>query len=152
MSRRTLLVLLALLTPVALLSQMTSKNMAAGTWKLDVAKSEFNLSLAPKSATVVIGDDGKIQYSEELADGKSRSWSVTPTSDGTPAPITGIENATLIEKRMDDRHVQHIWRFGDVAQMGKSVISKDGTTMTYTLSGTNADGKQKQNIEIFEKQ
>ena len=35
---------------------------------------------------------------------------------------------------------------------GKSVLSKNGKTMTYTLTGTDPDGKTVHNAEIFEKQ
>ncbi len=153
MSRRISLIFLALLMPVALVSQMASKNIAAGTWKLNTAKSKFDPGPGPASATVIIGEDNKIQYSEEVADGKSRNWSVMPTADGTPAPIVGMdENSTLVEKRMDERHVEHTWKIGSGTEIGKSVISKNGKTMTYTLTGTNPEGKPVHNVEIFEKQ
>ena len=113
MSRRISLLFLALLIPAALVSQTASKNMAVGTWKLNTAKSKFDPGPGPKSATVIIGEDNKIQYSEETADAKSTSWSVLPTADGTPAPIMGMgENSTLVEKRIDGRHVEHTWKVG----------------------------------------
>jgi len=152
MSRRTSLILLALLIPAALVSQTASKNMAVGTWKLNTAKSKYEPGPAPKSATVAIGEDNKIQFSQETADAKSTSWSVLPTADGTPAPIVGLENSTLVEKRIDGRHVEHTWKFGPTTLMGKSVISKDGKTMTYTLTGTGADGKKVHEVQIYEKQ
>jgi hypothetical protein len=153
MSRRVSLIFLALLIPAALVSQTASKNMEVGTWKLNVAKSKIDPGPGPTSATVIIGEDNKIQYSEELADGKSTSWSVLPTADGTPAPIVGMgENSTLVEKRIDGRHVEHTWKMGSGTLLGKSVISKNGKTMTYTLTGTNAEGKTVHNVEIFEKQ
>jgi hypothetical protein len=126
--------------------------MAAGTWKLNVAKSTFSPGPAPVSATVVISDDSKIQYSDDLGEGKTSSWSVTPNSDGTPATITGMDNATLVEKKVDDRHVEDTWKFGDMTETGKSVLSKDGKKMTYTLTGTTPDGQEIHNLEIFEKQ
>jgi hypothetical protein len=153
MSRRTSLIFLALLIPAALSSQTASKNMAVGTWKLNTPKSKFDPGPGPKSATVVIGEDNKIQYSEETADAKSTSWSVLPTADGTPAPIVGMgENSTLVEKRIDGRHVEHTWKVGSGTETGKSVLSKNGKTMTYTLTGTDPDGKAVHNVEIFEKQ
>jgi hypothetical protein len=153
MFRRTPLILLALLIPAALISQTASKNMAAGTWKLNTAKSKFDPGPGPTGATVIIGEDNKIQYSAETPDGKSTSWSVLPTADGTPAAIVGMgENSTLVEKRIDGRHVEHTWKVGSGTQTGRSVISKNGKTMTYTLTGTSPDGKPVHNVEIFEKQ
>ena len=152
MSRRKSLIVLALLIPAALISQTASKNMAVGTWKLNAAKSTFDPGPAPTSATVIIGEDNKIQYSEETADGKSTSWSVLPTADGTPVPIVGIENSTLVEKRIDGRHVEDTWKFGSATLIGKSAVSKNGKTMTYTVSGTNGDGKTVHDVQIYEKQ
>jgi hypothetical protein len=153
MSRSTSLVFLALLIPATVISQTASKNMAVGTWKLNAAKSKFDPGPGPTGATVIIGEDNKIQYSEETADGKSTSWSVVPTADGTPAPIVGMgENSTLVEKRIDGRHVEHTWKIGFATQNGTSVISKNGKTMTYTLTGTNPDGKTVHSVSIFEKQ
>jgi erythromycin esterase-like protein len=78
---------------------------------------------------------------------------VLPTTDGTPAPIVGLgENSTLVEKRIDGRHVEHTWKVGFGTQTGKSVLSKNGKNMTYTLTGTGPDGKPVHNVEIFEKQ
>jgi hypothetical protein len=58
----------------------------------------------------------------------------------------------LFEKRIDERHVEHTWKVGSGTQTGKSVLSKNGRTMTYTLTGTNPDGKTVHSVEIFEKQ
>jgi len=153
MSRRKSLIFLALLIPAALIAQPASKNMAVGTWKLNTAKSKFDPGPAPTSATVIIGEDNKIQYSDETADGKSTSWSVLPTADGTPAPIVGMgENSTLVEKRIDGRHVEGTWKMGSGTLIGKRAISKDGKTMTYRLTGTDADGKTGHDVQIWEKQ
>jgi hypothetical protein len=153
MSRRIALLFLALLIPAALVAQMASKNTVAGTWKLNTAKSKFDPGPSPSSATLNISDDGTIKYQEEFTDGKSRSWSVTPKTDGTPATIEGMgDNATLVAKVIDDRHVEHTWRIGDSTMTGKSVVSKNGKTMNYTLTGTGADGKPTHNLQIYDKQ
>jgi hypothetical protein len=144
--------LLALLIPAALVSQTASTNMAVGTWKLNTARSKYEPGPVPTSATVIIGEGNKIMFSEETADGKSTSWSVLPTADGTPAPIVGAENSTLVEKRIDGRHVEDTWKFESRTLIGKSAISKNGETMTYTLTGTGSDGKPVHEVQIWEKQ
>jgi hypothetical protein len=144
---------LALLLPVALISQTTKTFGGPGTLKLNVAKSKFNPGPAPASETVTVGDDGKLQVQEELADGKSTSWSVTPTKDGTPAPITGMgENATLVRKIIDGRHLEDTWNVAGQPATGKAVWSKDGKTLTYTLNGTTPDGKPRHDVMVYEKQ
>jgi hypothetical protein len=77
---------------------------------------------------------------------------VLPTADGTPAPIVGIENSTLVEKRINGRHVEHTWKMGSGTLNGKSVISKNEKAMTYTLTGTGADGKPVHEVQIWKKQ
>jgi hypothetical protein len=62
------------------------------------------------------------------------------------------ENSTLVEKRIDGRHVIDTWKFGSTTLTGKSAVSKDGKTMTYTLTGTGSDGKPVHEVQIWEKQ
>ncbi len=69
------------------------------------------------------------------------------------APIVGMgENSTLAQKKIDDRHVEDTWKVGSGTLIGKRAISKDGKTMTYTLTGTDADGKAGHDVQIWEKQ
>jgi hypothetical protein len=144
---------LALLLPVALISQTPKHYGGPGTLKLNVAKSKFNPGPGPTSATVTTGDDGKLQVQEVQADGKSTPWSVTPTKDGTPAPVTGMgENATLVRKIIDERHIEDTWSVGGQPAVGKAVWSKDGKTLTYTLNGKTADGKPRHDVLVYEKQ
>jgi hypothetical protein len=60
------------------------------------------------------------------------------------------ENSTLVEKRVDGPHVEDTWKFGSGRLIGKGSISKNGKTMTYTLTGS--DGKRVHEIQIWEKQ
>jgi hypothetical protein len=62
------------------------------------------------------------------------------------------ENSTLVENRIDGRHVEDTWKMGSGTLIGKSVISKNGKTMTYTLTGTNSEGKTVHEVQIWEKQ
>ena len=48
--------------------------------------------------------------------------------------------------------MDHTWKFGKATQKGQGVISKDGKTMTYTLQGTDADGKKVSDRSVYEKQ
>jgi hypothetical protein len=123
-----------------------------GTWKLNVEKSKFTPGPAPKSETVTIEPGGKVSVEEVMADGRTMSWGYTATAD-TPAAITGMENSTVVEKRVGDRVVEHTWKLGDMSNMtGRGLLSKNGKSMTYTLKGTNGKGEAVHNVEIFEKQ
>ncbi|MBV9300963.1 MAG: hypothetical protein JOY62_00240 [Acidobacteriaceae bacterium] len=153
---KSLAVALLALVPLAAGAQDTQKGTKPendrfqGTWKLDVAKSKFSPGPAPQSVTVTIGSD-KVTVDEVHADGKTENWSYTP-SPGTEATITGMDNASVLEKRVNDRTIEHNWKFGNSTMQGRGVLSRDGKRMTYTLTGTTPDGKPVHNVEIYEKQ
>jgi hypothetical protein len=101
---------------------------------------------------VTIEPGGKVSVEEVTADGRTMSWGYTASGD-TPATITGMENSTVVEKKMGDRVVEHTWKMGDMGTMtGRGVLSKNGKMMTYTLHGKNSKGETVHNVDIFEKQ
>jgi|SRR5581483_5450274 len=122
-----------------------------GTWKLDAQKSKFKPGPGPTSETVTIGADGKVAVDETMSDGHTQAWSYTYMENQT-VPITGMENSSVLEKRPDSRHVEHTWTFNRGTMHGKGVVSKDGKTMHYTMTGTTASGKREDDDMVFEKQ
>lgn len=146
------LAFLAAILPLTALAQAAQNYPFAGTWKLNVEKSKFSPGPAPKSATVTIGEDRKVDYQAETADGQTIKWSVNMKSDGTPADISGMEGSTVTEKSIDDRTVEHTWKSPKSTQTGKAVLAKNGKTMVYTLTGTTDDGKPLHNREIWDKE
>src|SRR5690349_14216584 len=140
MNRRLGIILFALSVPVALMAQMSPNNSSIGTWKLNVAKSKFNPSPPPKNITVTITQDGKVTVNETTAEGKDMNFSFTP-SEGKPVTIDGMDGTTISEQRISDRTVEHTWTTGNTSMHGRAVISADGKTMRYTLTGTRPDGK-----------
>ncbi|HMF79501.1 MAG TPA: hypothetical protein VK604_27820 [Bryobacteraceae bacterium] len=153
MSKLTLIAAVALVFPTALLSQAHHNDSFVGTWKLNVAKSKFNPGPAPKSETVTIPAQGKVEVHEVTADGKEVSWSYTSSSsDGTAIPIEGIEGATVSGKMTDENIIDHTWKFPDFTGTGHGVVSKNGKIMTYTMTGNNDQGKPVHNVMTFQKQ
>lgn len=120
-----------------------------GTWKLNVAKSKFQGSTPPQSQTVTIDADGKVSISGTDSNGPV-AWSYTAAPGGT-ATITGIPDSNVMEVRKDNV-VDHTWKMGKGNSKGHGVISKDGKTMTYSMQGTDGEGKKYKNTEIYEKQ
>jgi hypothetical protein len=121
-----------------------------GTWKLNVAKSKFQQSEPPQSQTVTIDADGKVSISGTDSKAQPVNWSYTATP-GSTATITGIPDSSVMEVRKENM-VDHTWKMGKENSKGHGVISKDGKTMTYTIQGTDAEGKKYKNTEIYEKQ
>jgi hypothetical protein len=131
-------------------TQTAQNDRFVGTWKLNVAKSKFDPGPPPTSVTVTIAPD-KVSVEEVHANGKTESWSYTP-SPGAPATITGMENSSVVEKRVNDRTMEHTWKMGQSTMQGRAVLSKDGKRMTYTLTGTSPEGKPVHNLEVYDKQ
>jgi hypothetical protein len=123
----------------------------AGTWQINLAKSKFNPGPPPKSITVTIEPSSKVTVQETSAMGESTTWSYQPVENGT-AMITGMENSSVMEKRPNDRTIEHAWKFGEETFTGKAVLSKDGKTMTYTLTGMNSKGQHVHNVEVYDRQ
>jgi hypothetical protein len=121
-----------------------------GTWKLNPAKSKFSPGPGLQSATLVIEAGGKVSMNEVDPQGQAMSWSYTATP-GAAAPLTGPPDSSVMETRKGNT-VKHEWKFGKAAYKGHGVVSKDGKTITYTIEGTDADGKKVKNTEIYEKQ
>jgi hypothetical protein len=142
------LIVLALAMSLALFA---ADSQFTGTWKLNVAKSKFSPGPAPKSFTVTIQPDGKVAVEGVDATDQPISWSYTPNGEA-PAMITGLPDSSVIEKRIDDRNVEHTWKMNGGATTGHGVISKNGKTMKYTLNGTDAKGNAVHNVEVFERQ
>src|SRR5580658_6843448 len=67
-------------------------NPAAGTWKLDVAKSKFSPGPPPKSATLTIeaqGDSVKTKLDEVEAGDSHTGYEYTASLDGKDYPLAG---------------------------------------------------------------
>ncbi len=139
-----------LASAIVLLAQTDQNGPFIGTWKLNVAKSKFNPGPAPKNETVTIAPDGKVSVEEVSGDDKPTNWSFTPAGD-TAVPIEGMENSTVLAK-VSGNIVGHTWKVGNGNETGHGVVSKDGKTMKYTLTGTDAQGQKVHNVMIFEKE
>ena len=141
----------ALLSSAVLLAaQADQSSPFTGTWKLNVSKSKFSPGPAPKSETVTIAADRKVSVETVGADDKTISWSYMP-AENTAVSIEGMENSTVMEKTSGNT-VDHTWKMGDGNETGHGVVSKNGKTMKYTMTGTNAQGQPVKNVYIFEKE
>jgi len=124
----------------------------AGTWNLNVAQSKITPGPAPQRETVTIVPGGETTVKGMDADGKPYSWSFTP-SEGVAVPITGRgPDATVVEKRPNERTVEHIWKMGKGHTVGHAVLSKDAKSFTYTQKGKDENGKTVNNVMVFEKE
>jgi hypothetical protein len=122
----------------------------AGTWSANFAKSKFP-GPPPKVDMCTIQPDGTVTINETTAEGKVITWTYKPI-EGQPVQVTGRENVTVTVKRVNDHTIEHTWDFNGRPGKSKSVLSKDGKTTTFTMDGTDKDGKPFHEVVVYDKQ
>lgn len=128
-----------------------------GTWKLNIGKSKFNPTAPVKSLTTTreAAEGGvKLSAMGEQADGTKINSSYTAKYDGNDYPVTGAPWDTISIKQVDSNTFTTIMKHigGKYKSTGRTVISKDGKTMTTTSKGSNAEGNPFNYTMVWEKQ
>jgi hypothetical protein len=135
-------------------------NPRVGTWKLNLAKSNFAGMPAPKSETRTVeaqGNGEKVTYDGVAADGSRIALTFTTNLDGKPVPIvgtgaTGEADMTTVT-RLDSRtQTSTTTRAGKVVATIRLVVSKDGKVITLTRKATDANGQPITQVLIWDKQ
>jgi hypothetical protein len=129
----------------------------SGTWKMNPAKSKYNPGPAAKSITLTVeaDEDGVKSRSEGIGgDGNAIHVEYDAKFDGKDYPITGAPNAdTISVKRIDAHTIQSTAKKGgEVVMTVTSTISKDGKTRTSTFKGKDAQGRDVNNVVVYDKQ
>jgi hypothetical protein len=128
-----------------------------GTWKLNMEKSKFTPSAPVKSLTSAreASEGGvKVTLTGELADGTALNGSYAPKYDGKDYPATGAPFNTVAVKQVNANSLTSKMKNTGTkySTTGRSVISKDGKTMTTTMKGVGADGKPLSYTMVYDKQ
>ena len=129
-----------------------------GSWKLNLEKSKYGSRPAPKSTVATWTEEGgTFRYTAKGvgADGQPTLVEITAFKfDGKDYPLSGTPLADMVSfKRADPQHIEVTGKKGGkVAATNKSVISKDGKTLTSVWQGTDASGKPDTWTTVFEKQ
>ncbi len=144
---------------VSLFAVLTAVGMAGadntiGTWKLNMEKSKVMAGLKSLTITREAVEGGvKLTGTGTRADGEINS-SYTAKYDGKSYPATGSPWDTISIKQLDANTltVVNTKTGGKYKATGRTVVSKDGKTMTITTKGTDNEGKAMHQILVFEKQ
>lgn len=133
-----------------------------GHWKMDLSKSKYVTAAAPQSSEVTVAPYGKdgvnLMVTQITAKGEKVTIQYSGQYDGKPNPRTetgpgAVAGQTVTLKRIDAQTVERIvYRDGKAVGTERWVISKDGKTRTVTQSGTDAQGKEINNLQIYLKQ
>ncbi|HVT40723.1 MAG TPA: hypothetical protein VHE78_16910 [Gemmatimonadaceae bacterium] len=128
-----------------------------GTWKLNVAKSTYDPGPGPKSMTITIeaaGQARKNTLSGVDPEGKPIRVTYTANYDGKDYPATGSAAYDMVSLKRIDANTSEITRKkdGKVVQTYVLVVTKDGKSLTSTMTGINAKGEKIHSVAVFEKQ
>jgi len=134
-------------------------NPFLGTWKLNTAKSKGTQGTMDKEATTVFETDGdkiKRTFTAVNADGEKVNMVGSIPWDGKPHQVEGPNGAPpamVAVKRINERTLAvTVTVNGKVVAAGRSVVSKDGKTMTDSFKGEDPKGRKFDNVEVLEKQ
>jgi hypothetical protein len=149
---------LVVISVLALTTVVIAADNNIGTWKLNLAKSNYSPGPAPKSQILKIeawGDDG-VKYSADGvgADGKPTHAEFQAKYDGKDYPFKGNPDADVLSyKRVDANTVEATTKLnGKSTIAAKAVVSADGKTRTVTQMGTNAHGQALSITSVYERQ
>jgi len=162
MRRRLIVSIILLTTAVA----ANGADPIVGTWKLNIAKSNFSPVLqavtkraAPKEHTEIYreidGDLIEFTTTEIRADGSSDSGRLTwPRQGGMVKVLEGQSGLLLIESFIGPGNWYVTGLLKDGRQFGvrHKTVSKDGKTLRQTITGMDQGGKAFEQLEVYERQ
>jgi hypothetical protein len=149
---------LALAAIVATTGVTAAADHWVGTWKLNLAKSKYSpAELAPRSQTVrreAVEGGMKLVTDGIDAQGKAMHSEYSAKFDGKDYPWTGQAYADTVSLlRIDDEYYEAIWKLkGEVTITSNTVVSKDGTTLTTTQTGKDAQGRTVLNRAVYDRE
>jgi hypothetical protein len=139
---------------------MAQNNPFIGTWKLNIAKSQYSSGPAPKTQTQTYeahGNGMKVSSEGIAADGSRIAWSYTANFDGKDYPISGAgapNGADIVSiKRINTNTYEATFKKDHkVVGTGRDEISKDGKVKTVAATGTDANGQPVTRALVWDKQ
>jgi hypothetical protein len=165
MTRRTLLTMVTNVLPLSVLVLAAAspqigfaQGTTAGTWKLNIAKSKFTPGPPPKSSTLTFQTEGRtLTATTKGIDAQGNATRVVHGPflyDGKSYPVTGAPGYDAASYKIVNDSTDEITRTktGKVVQRVIEVLSDDGKTLTFTVTGVNANGQQINNVVVYEKQ
>lgn len=140
----------------------------AGTWKLNVAKSNMKGDTTSSKETIVfkVTGDAESFTSHAVAanNGEEETTTYTARYSGPDAPMKSeyvakdgkkrVESATVAVKKVSDRvRERFVKRDGKVVLHARRVVSDDGRTLTSNILGTDENGKEVvRQTRVFDRQ
>jgi hypothetical protein len=120
---------------------------AVGTWKLDLSRSTFSNTTAPKFEQLVVNTDDadhlKWNLKGVMPDGKSYIESYDGPIDGKDHKIVSINGSFTAAYTRSSTGVQWVTKDanGNVVETGAGQVSPDGKTLVLKGTMTSPNGK-----------
>jgi len=148
---------------IVIICVMTMAALAAdnsvGAWRMNFEKSGIPVSArSPRSVVLVYEPiDGGIKTTSkvEYSDGRTTSGGYTVKYDGKEYPTNLDGMVDLMSLRQIDANtfvIDERKKGGKRHQHGRKVISADGKTMTFTVEGTDDEGKPFKAVWVYDRQ
>jgi hypothetical protein len=147
----------AIAVSLAMVIEGTAFAQAVGTWKLNLAKSQYQQGQAPKSTTLVYEAAGpgiKVTVDRVLADGSAIHYAYPANYDGKDVPVLGSPNGdTAARTRVNATTTELVNKQGgNMLSTVTLVVSADGKTLTITTTGKDTKGQNIDGVEVYDKQ
>lgn len=131
-------------------------NEHCGVWRLNPSKSKYSPGPGPKELTETIELDErhyKINADGTADDGRPIHIEFNANFDGKNYPMIGVVWADAVAvKWTEDREPQMIQsKNGQVTVTITCRVSVDGKTRTCTLKGKNAEGREVNDLVVFDR-
>jgi len=135
----------------------TAFAQAAGTWKLNLAKSKYQQGQAPKSTTLnyeAAGEGTKVTVDTVPAEGAPIHYAYAANFDGKDNPVVGNPNADMAARTRVNATTTKLVnkKGGKVLSNVTLVTSSDGKTLTITTTGLDGQGKNIDSVAVYDKQ
>ena len=139
---------------------LSGADNSLGTWKRNIEKSKSSTPVANpyKTQTSVREASGggvKVTSTGERKDGTLTNSTYTAKYDGVAVPVTGsaaFDTISVKQLNANTFTAETRKTGGKYHTTGKTVISKNGKTMTTTVKGTDAEGKPTSFTVVSDKQ
>jgi hypothetical protein len=143
---------LLLLAPMSLTASAADMPAGgfAGTWKANFTKSKFP-GKPPLVDMCTVDSDGTVTVNETNSEGKSSSWHYKPVA-GEAVPVIGRDNTTVLVKKVNDHTNEQTWNSNGRASKSQAVLSQDGKVTTFTMDGTDKEGKPFHELVVYDKE
>ena len=151
----TRLLIAAAICALASAAAAQSGDPLAGTWRLNVAKSDYKGGAPPKSQTTTlepIADRLREVVERANADGTTTRWDVTVPLDGRDVPLVGDPSRDTVAMTRVDRGTVNVVnkKAGAVVSRMRIAVAADGRSRTNTVM--DPSGQKTTAVLFFELQ